>query len=105
MFFVVSCLLTVVLIIGIIYLLRKLHKDRQEINELSGAGVNFQNGGAMRNNAGISSVPATSSSSNCSAAIISTTSSKYQPYHNEEEPPSSITFDNGKMTNNLIDAF
>lgn len=128
------------LMFGIIFLLRRLHQDRQEINELSGTAVNFdKNEAAVTQNTNPASTPSGSTSNGgfgsgnggntgtgrsisnlfaSTAAIISAATSTSNSsssgggggssrggYTRYTDNDNSVPFDNGKMTNNLIDGF
>lgn len=101
--------------IGIILLLHRMHKDRQEMNVRSTSSqVNFQSGRQVRerdlNGRTDRSQDAGfirgGESTRSTTAILSTTTAKYQQYHNEEDSQfNSLPGSNRGTTNNLIDAF
>ncbi|CAL8084668.1 unnamed protein product [Orchesella dallaii] len=94
-----ASVITLVLMTGIIYLLRKLHKDRQEIRQLT--SVNFKD--VTRSTAARDEGARAATSSNAGAPAL------FDDDMGFGFGPSSmshgVVFDNGKMTNNLIDTF
>lgn len=111
-----ASVVTLGLIVGIIYLLQKLYRDRREINQLANSNtlsrcssVNFNDNDDDDNNDGTAVVGnnnnnnSNNNNHNYNSGIIFGSGRAGREGNGSIVP--TISYDNGMMTNNLIDAF